>query len=121
MDRNRQRLFDEHVLARAEGVDCLDRVPVVGCGDAHRVDVFVGQEVLVVGVGRHIAEVFAHLGNLADLAVLGIDVLGVARQVGFVDVAQSDHFAVIVAAETIHQQGAAIADPNESHPYFRHL
>ena len=39
-DTERKRLLDIHVLARLAGLNRLQRVPVVGRGDDHRVHLF---------------------------------------------------------------------------------
>ena len=45
-----QRLFDVHVLARRQGIQHHLGVPVLGGGDQHRLNVFVGQQLLVIAV-----------------------------------------------------------------------
>ena len=73
---SRLGLLAVHVLAAAAGLDHHDRVPMIGRGDMHRVDVRAGQQLaeVVVGLAVGVLVVFVHLalglvaGALAHIA-----------------------------------------------------
>ena len=64
---DRHRLLDQNVLARLDGEQCVIKMEFLGCGDVDDIDVRVGDELFVTGVGRGDAvgtsECFCTFGN----------------------------------------------------------
>ncbi len=94
-----QRLLDVDVLARLAGVDCLQRVPVVGGADGHRVEILEVEELPVV----------------LELSGLTARFLGGEVEVGLVQVAKGHDFEVGVLQEGIEHLVAPVAQSNEAH------
>ena len=47
---DRVGLFAKHIFARLESGDRYARMPVIGCADIDRVDIFIGDELPKIGV-----------------------------------------------------------------------
>ena len=96
VDVVRQRLFAIHVLARPQGRQRDEGVPVVGRGDADRVDVLAVDDFAEIIVGRALAAAPGLLGVVVVDVLLG----GVAA--GGVHVADGQHLRVL--PEEVAQQ-----------------
>src|SRR5215510_1661549 len=98
-DHERKRLLDINILARLTGVNHLQRVPVVGRGDDHRVHVFHLQQLPIV----------------LELSRAAADLLRGKIHVRLMNVAYGDGLGVLVREETVQHLIAAIADPDEAY------
>ena len=103
-DRQRERLFDVHVFAPATGRDRGNGVPVVGRGDADRVDVVPFEQLAEVAVDPAIA-----------MAVLGVDQFLRSSCGGLVHVADGDILDLIAAEEDLQIDGPKPAHPDMGH------
>jgi hypothetical protein len=95
----RQRLLHVHVLARLAGVDHLQRVPVIGGVDRHRVEVLQLEQLPVV----------------LELPGLSAHLLRGEIEVGLVQVAKRHDLGVGVLEEGVEDLVAAIAEADEAH------
>src|SRR5215475_5818135 len=93
-DHERKRLLDVDILARLTGVNHLQRVPVVGRGDDHRVHVFHIQQLPIV----------------LELSRAAADLLRGEIHVRLINVAYGDDLGVLVREETFQHLVAAIAN-----------
>jgi hypothetical protein len=99
-ERQRERLLDVHVLAGLARVDHLERMPVVGRVDDHRVDVGAFEHAAIVGVAGRASAGLLHRE------------LDVRR----VDVAHARDLDIVVRQEGVEHLVAAVADADDAHP-----
>ncbi len=97
-DAQRDRLLDIDILARLAGVDGLQGVPVVGCGDDD---------------GVHVLE-FEQLAVVLEPLGAGADLLRREVEVGLVDVADGDDLGVGLLEEAVEHLVAAVAQADEA-------
>src|SRR5262245_10680184 len=97
-DHERKRLLDINVLARLTGVNHLQRVPVVGCGDGHRLHVFDFHELPIV----------------LELSWAAAGLLRGEIHIRLMNVADGDDLGVLVREEPVQDLIAAIADADET-------
>jgi hypothetical protein len=100
VDSHRKRFLHVHVLAAVAGGDALDRMPVVGRGDHHRVEILAIEQ---------LAEIGQRLGAAVDLGV-GL------FQCRLVHVAKGDDLHVGVRQEGVHQLAAPVSHADASQP-----
>jgi hypothetical protein len=117
LDGYGERFFDEDVFSGLECHDGLDGVPVVGCGNADRVDVFAGQQFAEIGVASDVpAEFLPHLRHRDSRAQIGWVYRGpVASKVRFVHIAECDDLGFGVGHKAFEQLGSPVADADKSH------
>ncbi len=97
-------LFDVDVLAGLEAVDGHGGVPVVGHGDGDDVDVFGGEDLVVVAFGG---------GGVAELLGGGGDVLGEDGGLDVADVGDAGAFGVVLERREVGVAAAIEADDRE--------
>jgi len=65
-----QRLFHVHILSCFHGLDGLDGMPVVGGGNANRVNILLLQQLSEVGIAFYLSsKAFTHSGNFSQIQV----------------------------------------------------
>ena len=99
----RQRLFADHVLAGLGRHDSGNHVPMVGRGDAHRVDVLAADQFAEVAVGRAALVVLAQRRT-----VMAVDVGFGGVEMILVDVADRDDLGVGTAVDLGEVPAAAV-------------
>ena len=105
-----QRLLAIDVLAGFQRRDGGNRVPVIGRGDAHRVDVLAREhvpEIVVCGTVRRT--------GIGMLGVVSVDHFLRGGAAGGVDVAHGDHPADLAAQKRAEQVPALFAHADEAH------
>ena len=116
-DRHRQRLLDVDVLARLAGGDHLDRVPVVGRGDHHRVDVLAIEERPEVLDARDVAGELRASGECASPGWRTADRPCRSRRSDrLIDIAEGDDPGVGMGQEPLEELAAAVAHADEAQP-----
>ena len=65
----RERLFDIHVLARGAGHHGVQRVPMIGRRDDHRIDIAVLEELAEVGIAAGLGPMTAMASSRRPLCV----------------------------------------------------